>query len=399
MPISNRCGVKFGRCGFIFKAILARRKCARKDKKAHKKAHKESGLRSKRKRPTPEQNRKGGSRQRALLKENSQTTPELASANAQQIAALQAEILLLTAELEGYNDLYAATLSRCDEHDARLQALTAERDEKDARLQALTAERDEKDARLQALTVERDEHEARMQALTVERDEHEARMRALTAERDEHEARVQALTEKNVDLSTQNASKDEMISDLTEDFENSKTLLKISEGKLNDMRAKFTNSGWEHLNLEGLYKLYKELEQLTLSLELETRQKVAENRFARHNQDCVCPISMELATNAVQLPCKCKCVFQQEVLEKLIPSDKCPTCRAKFSPELVQPNHVLRNLIEREVKKFKEMDWQENVNFDDLVQREMDAVAQHERSYTPGTPQTPQSPRNPDEHF
>ena len=371
MPISNRCGVKFGRCGFIFKAILARRKCARKDKKAHKKAHKESGLRSKRKRPTPEQNRKGGSRQRALLKENSQTTPELASANAQQIAALQAEILLLTAELEGYNDLYAATLSRCDEHDARLQALTAERDEKDARLQALT----------------------------VERDEHEARMRALTAERDEHEARVQALTEKNVDLSTQNASKDEMISDLTEDFEKSKTLLKISEGKLNDMRAKFTNSGWEHLNLEGLYKLYKELEQLTLSLELETRQKVAENRFARHNQDCVCPISMELATNAVQLPCKCKCVFQQEVLEKLIPSDKCPTCRAKFSPELVQPNHVLRNLIEREVKKFKEMDWQENVNFDDLVQREMDAVAQHERSYTPGTPQTPQSPRNPDEHF
>jgi len=317
MPISNRCGVKFGRCGFLFKTILARRKCPRKDKKAHKKAHKESGLRSKRERPTPEQNRNGGSRQRALLKENSQTTPKLASANAQQIAALQDENLLLTAELEDYNDLYAATLIRCDEH----------------------------------------------------------------------EARVRALGEKNTHLANQISSKDQIISALTKNLHNSDTLLKISNDELKGMQEKFTPSSWEHLNLEGLYKLFKELEQLTLSLELETRRKVAEHHFTRFNQDCACPISMHLAKDPVLPPCDCLCVFEREMLKQV---HKCPTCRADFSPEQVRPINILRNLIERHLQWLMDMDRHKNLHH--LVSKVIGAEAVEEGSYIPGTLDTPQTP-------
>jgi hypothetical protein len=165
--------------------------------------------------------------------------------------------------------------------------------------------------------------------------------------------RVEALTVQNTELGNALTNADERISELSEDLRDATDCERTSQGKLKAMEDRMCERGWADKSLAYLLTLFKESEMHLRSLELHIRQKVAENDLVITQPACVCPISRQLVRDPVQLPqpCKCTCVFERTMLEQLDPPGVCPTCRAKFSHEQVQPVHVLKNVIEHLVEQ------------------------------------------------
>ena len=131
---------------------------------------------------------------------------------------------------------------------------------------------------------------------------------------------------------------------LQHEFELSETRYLQKKHQVKVLQNKMTEDNWEDKNLSSLMDLYKESRNELDSLERYIRQKVARKDLLMSLPMCMCPISREIVVNPVRLPCDCFCVFERAMLEQLEPST-CPTCRAEFLPEQVQPDLVLRDVI------------------------------------------------------
>ena len=122
------------------------------------------------------------------------------------------------------------------------------------------------------------------------------------------------------------------------------------KGQVQVPKNKMSETSWKHMDLPELWDLFKESQNHLRLLERYMRTQVAESDILTTIPMCMCPISRNLVKDPVYLPCDCNCVYEREMLMQLEPPAKCPTCRAGFLPEQVQPANVLRDVINQLVE-------------------------------------------------
>lgn len=196
------------------------------------------------------------------------------------------------------------------------------------------------------------QNKIRLQTLT---DEISLLQDKLTAARDlqkttlgrynEKDVSLQASTLENAELESQLALAHETKDLLQADLEEYKIAYYKKNRQILALEDKMSKNSWEHKGLEDLLRIFTESRNDLASLERYMRQKVAKEDLRMTLPMCVCPISKEIVEDPVHPPCNCKCVYERAMLMQLKPPGKCPTCRAEFLPEQVQPAHVLKDVI------------------------------------------------------